>query len=298
MPAADRPIVSAIIINKNSRDLLLGCLDCLLQETDIPVEAVVVDNASTDGSAEAAAAEFPAAKVVRRLRDAGYGRAGNAGLTVAEGRFILLLDPTVAVERGCVGRLTDLLLTRPDAGAASPNLQHADGRLDVAARRGFPTPGSTIYTVTGLSQLFPRSPRFNGHNMGHRRTGDTHEIDAGSVACLMVRRAAVDRVGFFDPDYYRYGEDIDLCYRLKAGGWKIFYVPGATAVRSRAPLPKGELRRELWEHYRSMWTFHHKHYAADLPAFANGLVWAANWARFLYLTARVELLADPAELQP
>ena len=298
MPGADRPLVSAIIINKNTRDLLLGCLDCLLQDTDVPVEAVVVDNASTDGSAEAAVAEFPMAKVVRRPRDAGYGRAGNAGLTVAEGRFILLLDPTVAVEPGSVGRLADLLLTRPDAGAASPKLRHADGRLDGAARRGFPTPGSTIYTVTGLSQLFPRSPRFNGHNMGHRRTADTHEIDAGSVACLMVRRAAVDRVGFFDPDYYRYGEDIDLCYRLKAGGWKIFYVPEAIAVRSRTFLAKGRLRRELWENYRSMWTFHHKHYAADLPAFANGLVWAANWTRFLYLAGRVEFLDNPNELQP
>jgi GT2 family glycosyltransferase len=298
MPAAGKPIVSAIIINKNTGDLLLGCLDCLLQDADVPIEAVVVDNASTDGSADAAAAEFPSAKLVRRARDAGYGRAGNAGLSVAEGRFILLLDPVVAVQPGCVGKLADLLLTRPDAGAASPRLQHADGRLDVAARRGFPTPGSTIYTATGLSQLFPRSARFNGHNMGHRRTAATHEIDAGSVACLMVRRAAVDRVGFFDPDYYRYGEDIDLCYRLKAGGWKVFYVPDAAAVRSRPSLPKSALRRELWENYRSMWTFHHKHYAADLPAFGNGLVWAANWARFLYLTARVELLADPAELQP
>ena len=298
MPGVGKPVVSAIIINRNTRELLLSCLDCLLQDADVPVEAVVVDNASVDGSAEAVAAEFPAVKLVRRARDAGYGRAGNAGLSVAEGRFILLLDPSVAVQPGCVGRLADLLLTRPDAGAASPRLQHPDGRLDAAARRGFPTPGSTVFTVTGLSQLFPRSARFNGHNMGHRRTADTHEIDAGSVACLMVRRAAVDRVGFFDPDYFRYGEDIDLCYRLKAGGWKVFYVPDATAVRVRPPLPKNELRRELWQNYRSMWTFHHKHYAADLPAFANGMVWAANWARFLYLASRVEVLADPAELQP
>jgi GT2 family glycosyltransferase len=298
MPAVGKSVVSAIIINKNTRELLLGCLDCLLQDADVPVEAVVVDNASTDGSAEAVAAEFPSVKLVRRARDAGYGRAGNAGLSVAEGRFILLLDPAVAVDPACVGKLADLLLTRPDAGAASPRLERADGRLDAAARRGFPTPGSTVYTVTGLSHLFPRSARFNGHNMGHRRTADTHEIDAGSVDCLMVRRAAVDRVGFFDPDYFRYGEDIDLCYRLKAGGWKVFYVPEAAAARVRPPLPKNELRRELWQYYRSMWTFHHKHYAADLPAFANGLVWAANWARFLYLATRVETLADPSELQP
>ena len=298
MPAPGKPVVSAIIINKNTRDLLLGSLDCLLGNADVPVEAIVVDNASADGSADAVAAEFPFVKVVRRGRDSGYGRAGNAGLSVAEGRFILLLDPSVAVQPGCVGRLADLLLTRPDAGAASPRLKHTDGRLDVAARRGFPTPGSTIYTVTGLSQVFPRSPRFNGHNMGHRTTADTHEIDAGTVACLMVRRSAVDRVGFFDPDYHRYGEDVDLCYRLKAGGWKIFYVPDAVAARAQPILTKAELRGELWDYYRSMWTFHHKHYAADLPAFANGLVWAANWARFVYMAAKVEILADPSGLRP
>jgi GT2 family glycosyltransferase len=298
MQGAGKPVVSAILINKDTREPLLASLACLLQHAEMPLEAIVVDNASTDGSAEAVEAEFPTVRVVRRGRDAGYGRAGNAGLSVAEGRFVLLLDPLVTVQPGCVGRLADLLLTRPDAGAASPHLQHPDGRLDGTARRGFPTPGSTVYTFVGLSQLFPRSPRFNGHNMGHQRTAEIHEIDAGSVTCLMVRRSAIDRVGFFDPDYLRHGEDLDLCYRLKAGGWKVFYVPEATAVRTRAVLSKADLRRELWDHHRSMWTFHHKHYAADLPAFANGLVWAANWCRFSWLAAKTEVTDDPSGLAP
>jgi GT2 family glycosyltransferase len=147
----------------------------------------------------------------------------------------------------------------------------------------------TVYTVMGLSQLFPRSARFNGHNMGHLRRRETHEIDAGSAACLLVRRAAIDRVGFFDPDYDRHGEDLDLCYRLKAGGWKVFYLPEAVAVRSQAMMSRAELRRDMWDDHRSTWTFHHKHYAADLPAFGNGLVWAANWARFAYRVLRLEL---------
>ena len=109
----------------------------------------------------------------------------------------------------------------------------------------------------------------------------------------MVRRSAVDRVGFFDPDYHRYGEDVDLCYRLKAGGWKIFYVPDAVAARAQPILTKAELRGELWDYYRSMWTFHHKHYAADMPAFANGLVWASIWARWATLTARTQFTGDP-----
>lgn len=288
MAADGKPVVSAIVINRDARDQLLTILGSLSEAAEVPVETIVVDNASLDGSAEAVAAEYPSVKLVRRARNGGYGRAGNAGLSVAEGRFILLLDPSVSLQPGCLGKLTDLLLTRPDAGAASPQIQHPDGRLDPAARRGFPTPSSTVYTVMGLSQLFPRSARFNGHNMGHLRRRETHEIDAGSAACLMVRRAAIDRVGFFDPDYDRHGEDLDLCYRLKAGGWKVFYLPEAVAVRSQAMMSRAEVRRDLWDSHRAMWTFHHKHYAADLPAFGNGLVWAANWGRFVYQGIRLE----------
>ncbi|MBO0681971.1 MAG: glycosyltransferase family 2 protein [Candidatus Dormibacteraeota bacterium] len=289
MVADGKPVVSAILINKDGRDQLLATLGSLSEAAEVPVETIVVDNASLDGSADAVAARYPSVKLVRRSRDGGFGRAGNAGLSVAEGRFVLLLDPSVTLQPGCLGKLTDLLLTRPDAGAASPQIQHPDGRLDGSARRGFPTPGSTVYTVIGLSQLFPRSARFNGHNMGHLRRRETHEIDAGSAACLMVRRAAIDRVGFFDPDYDRHGEDLDLCYRLKAGGWKVFYLPEAVAVRSQEMMSRADLRRDLWDDHRSLWTFHHKHYAADLPAFGNGLVWAANWTRFAYRTLRLQL---------
>lgn len=290
--AAGKPLVSAIIVSKDQKDQVLACLACLLAGSDVPVEAIVVDNASSDGTADAVATRYPAVKIVRRPRDSGYGRAGNAGLSVADGRFILVLDPAVGVQTGCVGRLADFLLTRQDAGAAGPRLDDADGHLEPSARRGFPTPASTFASVTALDRLFPQSPRFNRHHMGHKRSTEAHEIDAGSGACLLLRRSAVDRVGFFDPDYSRYGEDLDLCYRLRMGGWKVFYVPDAHAVRGRAQLAKADLRRHLWDEHVSLWTFHHKHYAADLPAFANGLVWAANWGHWGYVATRAEITGD------
>lgn len=295
--ASGRPLVSAIVVSQDQREQLLACLGCYFAGADVPVEAVVVDNASSDGTAEAVALQFPAVKVVRRIRDTGYGRAGNAGLSVADGRFILLLDPCVSLQAGCVGKLADFLLVRPDAGAVGPRLLGPEGRLEADARRGFPTPGSRVSSALGLSRLFARSARFNRHNMGHLRPTEVHEIDAGSLACLMVRRAAVDRVGFFDPDYFRYGEDLDLCYRLKMGGWKVFYLPDAVAIRARPALPKATLRQHLWELHSSLWTFHHKHYAAQLPAFANGLVWLTNWGRWAYLSARAEFTGDPG-LEP
>ncbi|MDQ6774361.1 MAG: glycosyltransferase family 2 protein [Candidatus Dormibacteraeota bacterium] len=297
-----KPLVTAIVIGRNQRDQVLACLGSYLADADTPRDAVVVDATSGDGTPEAVAAHYPAVKVVRRLAASGYGRSGNAGLSVAEGRFILLLDPAVAVQPGCVGRLADFLLTRPDAGAVGPRLddRRADGveRPDPAARRGFPTPSSRLYRALALDRMLPHSRRFNGHGIGHLRATETHEIDAGSGACLLVRRSAIDRVGFFDPDYSRFGEDLDLCYRLKMGGWKVFYVPDARAVRMPAQVPLEVRRRSLWDEHTSMWTFHHKHYAADLPAFANGLVWATNWAGWGYRAAREELQGATPNLSP
>lgn len=275
-----KPLVSAIIVSYNTRDLLLDCLRAFYACSDVPAEAIVVDNASRDHSPEAVAYEFPEAKLIRQSVNVGFGRANNAGLQQAEGRFILLLNPDVTVMPGCVGRLADFLLVRPDAGAVGPRLQRPDGTLDHAARRGFPSPASSFFYFTGMNRAFPRSERLNHYTMGHLPDTETHEIDAGTAACLMVRRAAVDRVGFFDPDYFMYGEDLDLCFRLKSGGWKIFYLPTARSVHLKGQSTRRETPRMLMEFHRAMWTFHHKHYAADLPAFVNGLVWAAIWGRW------------------
>ncbi len=291
--ASGKPLVSAIVVSYNTRDLLLDCLRAFYACSDVPAEAVVVDNASSDHSAETVARELPYAKVIRQPANVGFGRANNAGLQVAEGRFLLLLDPDVTVMPGCVGRLADFLLVRPDVGAVGPRLQRPDGNLDHAARRGFPSPATSMFYLTGLNKAFPQSERFNRYSMGHLPATETHEIDSGTAGCLMVRRAAIDRVGFFDPDYFMYGEDLDLCYRLKAGGWKIFYLPTARAVHLKGQATMQESGRMLREFHSAMWTFHHKHYAADLPAFANGLVWAAIWGRWALKAGKAALTGDP-----
>ena len=290
---AERPLVSALIVSYNVRELLVDCLRAFFASSDVPVEAVVVDNASRDGSADAVASEFPDVKLVRQRKNVGYGRANNIGLQECTGRFVLLLNPDVTVGEGCVGRLADFLLVRPDVGGVSPRLLRPDGTLDLACRRGFPTPSTAFYRLSGLSRVFPRSRRFNRYNMGHLPETEAHEIDSGTGACLMLRRAALDRVGFFDPDFFMYGEDIDLCFRLKLGGWKVFYLPSATAVHLKGQSTRQSTRRMLYEFHSAMWTFHHKHYAEDMPAFANGLVWASIWARWAVLSARSSLLHDP-----
>jgi len=281
MPDPAKPLVSALIVSRNAKEDLLRCLKAYFASADVPVEAIVVDNNSNDGSPAAVTDEFPQTTVLVQSRNLGYGRAANVGLERCQGRFVLLLSPDVTVDPQCVGRLADLLLTRPDAGAAGPRLEYPDGRRDPDSRRAFPIPSTLFYQTVGLSRLFPKSSRFGRHNMGHLAETDVHEIDAGTAACLMLRTSALDRVGFFDPRYFMFGEDLDLCYRLKLGGWKIFYVPAATATH-HAKAPSREKQRQLsYERHRAMWTYHFKHHSEDSSAFGNGLVWAQIWGRYV-----------------
>ena len=280
MPESGKPIVSALIVSRNSKDELLGSLKSFYASADVPVEAVVVDNDSSDGSPAAVTDEFPQATVLVQSKNLGYGRAANIGLERCQGRFALLLSPSVVLEPQCVGRLADFLLTRPDAGGVGPRLLLPDGRLDPDARRAFPMPSTLFYETVGLSKLFPKSPRFGRYNMGHVPESDVHEMDAGTAACLMLRASALDRIGFFDPRYYMFGEDLDLCYRLKLGGWKIFYLPVARATNRVKPVSADRRRRDSYERHRAMWTYHFKHHSEDVSAFANGLVWAQIWGRY------------------
>jgi GT2 family glycosyltransferase len=295
MPELAKPVVSALVVSRNAKDELLQCLKSFFASADVPVEAIVVDNDSSDGAPAAVTDEFPQATVLVQSKNLGYGRAANIGLERCQGRFVLLLSPNVRLDPQCVGRLADLLLTRPDAGAAGPRLLLPDGELDPDARRAFPIPSTLFYQTVGLSKLFPRSPRFGRHNMGHLPESDVHEMDAGTAACLMLRRSALDRVGFFDPRYFMFGEDLDLCYRLKLGGWKTFYVPMASATHQVSPPSRDRQRQLSYERHRAMWTYHFKHHSEDVSAFGNGLVWAQIWGRYVAERVRDTVMRDKRE---
>lgn len=290
MPTPSSPVVSALIVSYNAKDLLLQCLRSFYSSADVPVEAVVVDNHSSDGSGAAVTTEFPEATVLQQATNVGFGRANNLGLEHCKGRFVLLLNPDVTVDPRTVGRLADFMLTRQDAGAVGPRILLNDGTLDPDSRRSFPIPSTLFYHTIGLSRLFPKSPRFGRHNMGHVDESEVHEMDAGSAACLMIRKAAIDRVGFFDPRYFMFGEDIDLCYRLKLGGWKVFYQPIASANHHKALATKEVARRLNFQRHQAMWQYHAKHHAEDVSAFANGLVWAQIWGRWASEELRTNVL--------
>jgi GT2 family glycosyltransferase len=281
--------VAALIVSYNVRSFILQTLGAYYATCGPAAASVVVDNASTDGSAAAIQEAYPQATVIRQEKNVGFGRANNAGLDATDSEFVLLLNPDVILNEGCVATLTEFLVTHRDAGAAGPRLERPDGRLDLAARRAFPSPQSAFFRLTGLSRIFPNNARLNRYNLGNVSAETSHEIDAGTAACLLVRRSAIDKVGFFDPDFFMYGEDLDLCYRLRGGGWKIYFVPGATAVHVKGASTRQATSQMLYEFHRAMWIFHRKHYAASTPAVVNGFIWLGIWSRWAALSLRARI---------
>jgi GT2 family glycosyltransferase len=286
---AQSQVVAALIVSYNVRSFILETLRAYYETCGPASAAVVVDNASTDGSANAIQEAYPQARVIRLEQNLGFGRANNAGLDATDSEFLLLLNPDVILNEGCVARLTEFLVAHPDAGAAGPRLERPDGRLDLAARRSFPSPQSAFFRLTGLSRLFPNSARLNQYNLGNVSAETVHEIDAGTAACLLVRRSAIDKVGFFDPDFFMYGEDLDLCYRLRGAGWKVYFVPAATAVHIKGTSTRQATSKMLYEFHRAMWMFHRKHYAASTPGVVNGFIWLGIWSRWAVLSFRARI---------
>jgi N-acetylglucosaminyl-diphospho-decaprenol L-rhamnosyltransferase len=282
---ATGPAVAVVIVSFNVRDLLASCLTSLGGGGDPDLEIVVVDNASSDGSADTVRAAFPAVRVIQNAENRGFAAASNQGTAATGAPYVLSLNPDTVVSPSAVARLRDYLDAHQDVGAVGPKIVRPDGSLDLAARRSFPTPGVAFFRITRLSRVFPHSPTAARYNLTFRGVDEVQEIDAGTGACLLFRRAALDQVGLFDEAFFMYGEDLDLCYRLKRAGWKVMYVPQAQIVHVKGASSRQRSQRMIREFHRAMTLFFRKHYRATTPAPVAALVYGGIQLRSTALQA-------------
>jgi GT2 family glycosyltransferase len=265
MPSLDLYVV---VLNYNTRDLLRACLDSLRRQTGLAFEACVTDNASSDESADMVAGLFPEVRLVRSPSNAGFSAGNNLGLSAAgwpengNARYAMLLNPDTVVPDGALAAMVAYADAHPDVGVVGPRLMLPDGTLDKACRRGFPTPEAAFYRFSGLSRLFPRSPRFGRYNMTFAPEDQELEVDSVVGACMLVRAEALARVGLMDERFFMYGEDLDWCLRIKQLGYRVMYVPSVIVHHVK----RAASRRSAKAHYefqRAMWLFYQKHYAAN-----------------------------------
>ena len=222
--------LSIIIVNWNSTEHLRKCLSSIAKDPSPPdLEVLVVDNASYDGSAEMVRGQFPKVKFIQSAENLGFARGNNLACEHARGRTLLLLNPDTEVYPEAMKRMLNQLWASPRVGAVGPRLLNSDLSLQTTCLQAFPTFWNLLLDIDWLKHRFPRW-RFWGMRplFSNQMTSDAVEMISG--ACLMVRREAFDDVAGFSPEYFIYGEDLDLCYKLKHAGWALGFVGDAEVV--------------------------------------------------------------------
>ena len=221
---ADLTELSIVVVSWNVRDLLRACLAALPRDAEV----IVVDNASSDGSAAMVAAEFPTVRLVANQDNRGFTGGNNQGLALAQGRYVLLLNPDTLVQDNALETLVGFLDSHPATGVVGPQLRYADGSLQ-SSRRRFPTLATALLESTPLAWHWPfeRNRWAQRYHMADRSADVEQEVDWLVGAALLTRRKVLEQVGGFDEGYFMYSEELDWQRRVKAAGWKIVYVPEA-----------------------------------------------------------------------
>ncbi len=223
--------LSIIIVSFNTKEFLKSCLESIKSviNSNLTYEIIVVDNNSTDGSIEEVLSskyKVLSIRLIKNNQNVGFAKANNIGIREAKGKYLLFLnsDTKITYEH-TFDEMVAFMDHHANAGAATCIVQLEDGTLDDASHRGFPTPWNALCHFSGLGKFFPKSNFFNGYHKGWKDLDRVHEIDSLAGAFMIVRREAGEQIGWWDEDYFFYGEDIDFCYNLKQKNWKIYYVP-------------------------------------------------------------------------
>jgi GT2 family glycosyltransferase len=251
-----RPCVSVVIVTYESAAHIGRCLTSLRDTAAGWLQdVIIIDNASTDGTADLIAREFPDVKLMRNSSNAGFGRAMNQGVRLATGEYLLILNPDCTIKPAAVGELAHFLDHRPQAASSGPMLLSEQGEYQYSSRRGFPTPLNSIGYFLGLDRLFPHSRALGGYLRRYVDPRQEVMTDSLSGACMLVRRDAFEQVGGFDEDYFLFGDDIDLCWKLREAGHEVWYVPSAQVMHVKGASMRKHPRVAQREFYRSMHLF-------------------------------------------
>lgn len=235
------PDISIVIVNYNVKDALDNCLSSIYKSntSNHLLEIFVIDNNSFDGSVKLVKEKYSDVNLIENKKNLGYSKANNIALKQVRGKYILILNPDTILEEGTFLKLIDFISKKPETGVVTSKLIMADGKLDPACKRSFPTLSVALPRLLGLSKMFPKCRIFSKYNLTHLNENEIHEVESVNGAFMFIPKTVLDKIGFFDEDYFMYGEDLDLCFRIKKMGYKIFYNPNVTTVHL-----KGESTRK------------------------------------------------------
>lgn len=272
--------ISIVIVNYNVAYFLEHCLYSVRDACkNIEAEVFVVDNNSVDNSILMLKEKFPEVILIANKDNVGFSKANNQAMRIANGEYILLLNPDTVVEEDTFEKCIEFMDSHPEAGGLGVKMIDGAGKILPESKRGFPSPWVSFCKMSGLTKLFPYSKKYAGYYMGHLSYEQTNEVDVLAGAYMLMRKECLDKVGLLDEDYFMYGEDIDLSYRITKGGYKNYYFPQARIIHYKGESTKKGSLNYVYTFYNAMAIFAKKHLSSRANVLFSIIIKLAIWLR-------------------
>jgi len=279
--------LSVIIVNYNVKYFLEQCIHSVAKAMEgIDGEVFVVDNNSVDGSCSLVKEKFPWVKLIENKDNVGFSKANNQAMSLSGGKYMLLLNPDTVVEEDTFRKCIAFMDSHPEAGALGVKMIDGKGHFLPESKRSLPTPEVAFYKVFGLSSLFPRSKRFGRYHLTFLDKDEVNEVDVLAGAFMWLRREAIEKVGMLDEDYFMYGEDIDLSYKITKGGYRNYYFPETTIIHYKGESTKKGSINYVLVFYNAMIIFARKHFSSRNARLLSTMINFAIYLRASMAIAR------------
>ena len=252
--------ISVVIVNYNVKYYVGQCIDSVRRALQgIDSEIIVVDNHSRDGSVDYLS-KIEGVRIIESGHNLGFSKANNIAIRQSTAEYVLMLNPDTIVAEDAIRMIIDFADSHPQAGGIGVRMHNDWGTTARESRRGLPSPMTSFYKMIGLSKRLPQHRKYGRYYMGWLPWDSPSRIEVVSGACFLVRRKALDEVGLMDEDYFMYGEDIDLSYRLLKGGWENWFVP-ADIIHYKGESTQKTSFNYVHVFYNAMLIFMRKHYS-------------------------------------
>jgi GT2 family glycosyltransferase len=272
--------ISVIIVNYNVRYFLEQALHSVVRATkNVDAEIWVVDNNSVDGSMEMVKNRFPQVKCIENKENLGFSKANNQAIRSSHSRYVLLLNPDTVLQDDTLEKCLAFMDEHPDAGGLGVRMIDGKGQFLPESKRGLPSPAVALYKMTGLSALFPKSKIFGRYHLRFLNEMSIHRVDVLSGAFMLLRSEALNQTGLLDEDFFMYGEDIDLSYRITKAGYYNYYFPLTTIIHYKGESTKKRSVNYVKVFYNAMVLFARKHYSSSIAGRLNVFIQMAIYLR-------------------
>jgi GT2 family glycosyltransferase len=272
--------LSIVIVNYNVKYFLEQCLHSVLKACEgVSAEVFVVDNNSVDNSVEMVKQKFPGVLLIANTTNVGFSKANNQAILQSHGEYVLLLNPDTVVEEDTFRKIIAFMDGHPDAGGLGVKMLDGSGKFLPESKRGLPTPSAAFYKISGLAALFPRSKTFGKYHLGFLDINETNEVDILAGAFMLLRKSLLDKIGLLDENFFMYGEDIDLSYRILKAGYKNYYFPETRIIHYKGESTKKSSVNYVLVFYNAMIIFARKHFSKQNAALFTFIIRIAIYLR-------------------